>query len=133
VSLSSLGWFVVGGLAGAGVIAPAVRGSQRDAFLAVLIAIVAMNGIYVGVALNSPVEVLLGESVLATVIIAVAARLYQARSNLIVLCVVVHAAVDGLHHFVEAAPVPEWYILACLGFDLAYAAVAVYVLHYSGR
>lgn len=123
-----IAWIVVGGALGAACLAPAIRFSRRGVLLVVLIAVVAMNGIYVGAALNSPIGVLLGETALATVLCVAAFVLYRSRSVWLVACVFVHGVVDGLHQVIEAAPIPEWYILACLGFDLAYGAVAAWLV-----
>jgi len=87
-----------------------------------------MNGIYIGVALNRPVSVLLFESALASTLMVAGFGLFPRKTPRLAATVLVHGLVDGLHHQVEASLVPERYIFACLGVDLVYAALAVYRL-----
>lgn len=121
--MSPVAWILVGALLGALVIAPAAWMSRRSALLSVLMAVVAIQAIYLGASLNSPVPVMLGELAVALVGWGLAFAAYRARSSWILATVGVHAFVDGAHKWVEAAPIPDWYIYACLGFDVAYMAV----------
>ena len=93
-----------------------------------LLAVFAMNAIYIGVALPGPVDVLVGETAVACAVCMVAWVLHERRSRWLVACVGVHAGIDLGHFVVDGAPVPDWYIWGCLGYDVAFALGAAMLL-----
>ena len=118
-------WIVLGLALGGASILPARWMSPRQAWMGVLLAVVAMNAIYIGVALPGPTDVLLAETAVAMGVSTVAWLLHERRSRWLTACVLVHAVIDLGHLVLPGAPVPEWYVWVCLGYDVAFAAGAL--------
>lgn len=96
--------------------------------LNVLIAVVAMNAIYVGAALDQSLQILLTETLVASLVCGAAVYFFRRRSALLALPVLVHGLIDGAHMFTHGSYIPDWYIWACLGFDFPFAAGAWFLL-----
>lgn len=131
--MTPLAWIAVGVLAGGGTVALLARLMPGREALNVLIAVVAMNAIYVGASLSAPLDILLTETAIALAVCLAALFLYTRRSRWIAATVLIHAAIDGAHFWTGTAHIPDWYIWLCLGFDLPFAAIAWFVLGRNSR
>lgn len=126
--MTELSWLAVGVFAGLACILAIHKFFPGRVALNVLVAVVAMNAIYVGASLSEPLETILLETLVASLVVGTALVLYRRTSAWMALTVLVHGLIDGGHFLLDANYIPAWYIWLCLGFDFPFAAGAYWLL-----
>ncbi|WP_300527443.1 hypothetical protein [Maricaulis sp.] len=131
--MNELAWLIAGVGAGAVSILAIRQFFPGRVALNVLVAVVAMNTIYVGASLTEPIATILLETLVASLVIAAALLFYRMKSVWLASTVLVHGVIDGGHFLLDGNYIPDWYIWLCLGFDFPFAAGAFWLLRRQAR